>query len=78
MTRRTIQQLKQEIDALNEIQREAMRHATYLGMNAEDAKKFEARRLQITALVNEMYRLQQPGDEGESTGILPLSAPIEP
>jgi hypothetical protein len=55
---RTIDQLKQEIDALFEMQHEALKRATYLGMTPDEAKTIEERRKKITALVDQLAKLK--------------------
>ena len=54
----TIHRIKQEIDKLSEQQSEALKTATYVGMTAEEAREYDARRQQITKLVEELRLLQ--------------------
>jgi hypothetical protein len=57
-TPRTVEQLKQEIDALLELQSDALKRATYVGMTPEEAKVIEERRKKITALVDRLAKLK--------------------
>lgn len=50
--------LKQEIDALFELQRRALESATFLGMTQDQAREVEARRRHITALVDQLAKLK--------------------
>ena len=52
-----IQTLRNERAALTQQQSEATRRATYVGMSAEQAKAFEARRTQLEALTRELEGL---------------------
>jgi len=51
---KTAIELKQEIDALFELQRQALESATFLGMTQDQAREVEARRKQISALVDQL------------------------
>jgi hypothetical protein len=53
-----IHRVKQEIDRLGEQQSEALKNATYVGMTAEEARQYDARRQQITKLVEELRLLK--------------------
>jgi|GEM_PF-3445161 hypothetical protein len=53
-----IQRIKQKIDKLSQEQSEALKTATYVGMTAEAARQYDARRQQITKLVEELTLLK--------------------
>jgi hypothetical protein len=53
------EELKSEIDRLFELQHLALDRATYLGMTPQEAKEMEARRKQITALVDKLASLKR-------------------
>jgi len=53
-----IHRIKQEIDRLSEQQSEALKTATYVGMTAEKAREYDARRQQITNLLEELRLLK--------------------
>jgi hypothetical protein len=55
---KTPQDLKSEIDRLFELQRQALDRATYLGMTPQEATEMEARRKEITSLVNQLAQLK--------------------
>jgi hypothetical protein len=54
-----IDRLKQEIERLTEQQSEALKTATYVGMTAAEARSYDARRQQITKLVEELTTLKE-------------------
>ena len=56
--RRSVEELKQDIDALSELQEAALKRATYVGMTPDDAKVLEERRKKITSLVNQLAKLK--------------------
>ena len=58
---RSIDNVKREIDELTLKQQEALKRATYLGMTADEAQQLEARRVRITALIEELFRLKTSG-----------------
>jgi hypothetical protein len=55
---RTVEQLQQEIDALLELQQDALKRATYVGMTPDEAKVVGERREKITALVDRLAKLK--------------------
>jgi hypothetical protein len=57
-TLEAIHRIKQEIDTLSEQQSEALKTATYVGMTAEQAREYDARRQQITNLLEELRLLK--------------------
>jgi len=48
---------------LTEEQSKALKSATYLGMTPDQAKQYDARRKEITQLMQEFLRLQQMAEE---------------
>ena len=50
--------LRQEIEKLTQEQSEALKTATFVGMTAEEAKIYDARRRRITELVEQLRALQ--------------------
>jgi hypothetical protein len=50
--------LRQEIEKLTQEQSEALKTATFVGMTAEEAKIYDARRRRITDLVEELRGLR--------------------
>ena len=50
--------LKQKIDHLSNIQSEALRSATFVGMSPEEAKEYDARRQEITGLVKQLQSFE--------------------
>ena len=58
VTPRTAEDLKKQIDALFELQHETLKSAAYLGIAAEQPKEVEARRKEITALVDQLAALK--------------------
>jgi hypothetical protein len=55
----TIHRLKEEIDKLTQIQSEALRTATYLGMTTDEAKEYEERRERILGYVKDLKILEE-------------------
>src|SRR5436305_1778369 len=53
-TKDAVQRLKQEFESLTRQQSEALRRATYVGMNRDEAKKCDGRRENIKKLVAEL------------------------
>ena len=51
-------QLQQEIDALLELQHDALKRATYVGMTPDEAKVIGERREKIAALVDQLAKLK--------------------
>ena len=64
--RRSVAELKQEIDALSELQEAALKRATYVGMTPDEAKVLGERRKKITSLVNQLAMLKV-SESGKST-----------
>ena len=52
-----VHRLKQEIDRLKEVQSDALKSATYLGMTFDQARAYDERRNRITRLVQELSAL---------------------
>lgn len=50
--------LRQEIEKLTQEQSEALKTATFVGMTAEEAKIYDARRRRITELVEQLRGLR--------------------
>lgn len=59
MTRnkRTLEELRQELDQLNTEQHEDFTNAIYLGMPPEKVKRMESRCVRIKAICEELYGL---------------------
>ena len=60
-----IQRLKRQIQVLKEMQIGALTLATYVGMTPELKDDFDARRKQITELMNRLLRLQRSQSHGQ-------------
>jgi hypothetical protein len=58
-TTEAVHKLNQEIDRLTELQSAAMRTATFVGMTADEAKDYDARRAEILLLVQHLTALTQ-------------------
>lgn len=56
---RSLEELKLELDKLNDEQEKAYRDAIYLGLPPEKIKEMEARRARIKALSDEIYGIAQ-------------------
>lgn len=54
-----IQQLKRNIEKLRREHAEALKRATFVGMNADEARMCDERRHQITEMAAELSRLQR-------------------
>ena len=54
-----VQTLRNERATLTQDQAEAMRRATYVGMTADEAKAFEARRARLEALSSQLADLEK-------------------
>ena len=54
-----ILRLKREIESLSEQQTETLKTATFLGMTSDEAKAYDARRVQITDLVRKLAQLTE-------------------
>lgn len=63
---RTVEELKQEIDALLQLQNEGLKRATFLGMTPDEAKVIGERRKNISALVDQLAKLKA-SESGKST-----------
>lgn len=55
-----VQKIRQQIERLTDEQSEALKTATYLGMTAAEAQTYDARRRQITELVERLRLLEAP------------------
>ena len=55
---RTVEELKQEIDALFELQNDGLKKAIFLGMTPDEAKVIDQRRKNISALVDQFAKLK--------------------
>jgi hypothetical protein len=51
--------LKNEIDALTDVQIEALKQATYVGMTPDEAKQYDERRKKIAHLIRELTVLER-------------------
>jgi hypothetical protein len=58
-TLNSVHRLKEEIDKLTELQANALKTATYLGMTTDEAKEYEERRGQILKYVKELSMLEE-------------------
>jgi hypothetical protein len=56
----TAEQLQEEIHRLLELQHKDLQRATYVGLTPDEGRELEARRKQITALVNQLGKLKTP------------------
>ena len=56
-----VQRLKEEIGALTDQQTNALQAAIYVGMTPDEAKKYDARRQEISRLIAELANLQKAG-----------------
>jgi hypothetical protein len=54
-----VQQLKREIDRLTQVQADALKSATFIGMTPDEAKEYDERRQKITELVKELALLEK-------------------
>lgn len=54
-----IQQLKRNIEKLRQEHAEALKRATFIGMNPDERKLWDERRHQMTAMAKELSRLQR-------------------
>ena len=63
---RTVEELKQEIDALFELQNDGLKKAIFLGMTPDEAKVIDQRRKNISALVDQFAKLKA-SESGKST-----------
>jgi hypothetical protein len=53
----TIQGIRQEIENLRQELTDALERATYVGMTAQEAKIYDARRQRLTALIERLREL---------------------
>lgn len=51
--------LRQEIDDLIDEQSEALKRATFIGMIADDARRYDARRQTIVRLIQQLAEIQK-------------------
>ena len=58
-TTETVHKIKQEIDRLTELQSEALKNATFVGMTPDEAKEYDNRRTQILNLVHRLETLEE-------------------
>ena len=58
-----IAKLRERIQRLTDEQTQALKHATYVGMTAEEAKAYDARRATITRLLQELADLKKASSE---------------
>ena len=63
LLKRTVQQLKQEIDRLSIQQQRDLKQATLTGLTPDEAKILEARGKQITTLIDQLLVLVNPESE---------------
>jgi hypothetical protein len=54
-----VQQLKREIDRLTQVQADALKSATFIGMTPDEAKEYDERRQKIRELVKELALLEK-------------------
>jgi hypothetical protein len=57
----TIQCILREIETLRQVLSNALMTATYVGMTAEEAKTYDARRQRLTALIERLRELDGKG-----------------
>jgi hypothetical protein len=57
----TIQGIRREIETLRQELSNALMTATYVGMTAEEAKTYDARRQRLTALIERLRELDGKG-----------------
>ena len=55
----TVHKIKEEIDRLTELQSDALKNATFVGMTPEEAQEYDSRRTQILNLVNRLETLEK-------------------
>jgi len=57
-TTEVMSRLRQEIDDLIDEQTEALKRATFIGMTADDARSYDARRQTIVLLLQQLAEMQ--------------------
>lgn len=58
-TTEAVHALKTEIDRLTNLQSDALKQATFVGMTPDEAKDYDARRDQILGLVQQLATLEK-------------------
>ena len=54
-----MERLRKQIDELTHEQINALKQATYVGMTPDDAKAYDARRIKITSLTQQLAEVRQ-------------------
>ena len=54
-----MERLRNQIDELTREQIDALKKATYVGMTPDDAKAYDARRIKITSLTQQLAEMRQ-------------------
>jgi hypothetical protein len=60
-----VERIRREIETLRKELSDALKTATFVGMTAEEAKAYDARRKQLTALVEQLSATKHATEEPE-------------